>query len=119
MKSSMFRATARSLAVAAVGAIGFAATASVAFAQGDPGGKSGSSVAAPTPGTVPGVVVEPGPKLHNRIPPHKRAAFDAEAAHRKAWSQYRGTVAAAPPPKGPGSGPQTENYPGLSNLSQH
>lgn len=116
MKSCISRAAPRLLVLTVVGAIGLTAPASVGFAQAKKGGESKTAAAASKPDSVSGVVVEGPPKLHNRIPPAKRAAFDAEAANRKAWTKYRATAAPAPAPKGPGASPQTENYPGLRKL---
>jgi hypothetical protein len=95
---------------------------SAAFAQAAQDGKATqdskgkSNTAASTPPSVSGVVVEAPEPLDKRIPPERRAAFDAEAADKKAWTDYRATAAPAPAPKGPGASPQTENYPGLREL---
>lgn len=107
-------------AIAVVGAIGLAAPASFALAQGSDGGKSATSAAASKPGSVPGVVVQAPPKPSN-IPPKKKAALDAEAAKRKAWKNYR-TVTPAPtaastPTAGVSASARAENYPGLHTLS--
>ena len=125
MKSRIFRLGPRLLVVTLVGAIGLAAPASAAFAQAAQGSKGNqdskpkSNTAASTPASVSGVIVEAPEPLDKRIPPDKRAAFDAEAADKKAWSDYRATAAPAPAPKGPGASPQTENYPGLRDLVPH
>jgi hypothetical protein len=125
MKSRIFRLGPRLLVVTLVGAIGLAAPASAAFAQAAQGSKGNqdskpkSNTAASTPNSVSGVTVEAPAPLDKRIPPAKRAAFDAEAADKEAWTKYRATAAAAPAPKGPGASPQTENYPGLRELVPH
>jgi hypothetical protein len=122
MKSCIFRATLLVQAVAVAGAIGFAAPASVALAQGSQGGKSESKAAASKSGSVAGVVVEAPPKL-DRIPPAKKAALDAEAAKRKTWKKYRSaapaaTSAAAATATTTASA-RAENYPGLHSLASH
>lgn len=122
MKSCVSWLGPRLLAVTVVGAIGLAAPVSAAFAQAAQDGKATqdskgkSNPAASTPPSVSGVVVEAPEPLDKRIPPERRAAFDAEAADKKAWTDYRATAAPAPAPKGPGASPQTENYPGLREL---
>jgi len=132
MKSWIFRLGPRLLAVTVVGAIGLAAPVSAAFAQaaapdskGTPASKATqdskpkSTTAASTPDSVSGVIVEAPVPLDKRIPPEKRAAFDAEAADKEAWTKYRATAAPASAPQGPGASPQTENYPGLRELVPH
>jgi hypothetical protein len=125
MKSCIFRLGPRLLVVTVVGAIGLAAPVSAAFAQAAQANKvtqdskPKSNTAASTPASVSGVIVEAPEPLDKKIPPDKRAAFDAEAADKKAWSDYRATAAPAPAPKGPGASPQTENYPGLRELVPH
>jgi hypothetical protein len=119
MKSRAIRGTLR-LLVVIVAAAGFALPASVGLAQDNQSGnhKSGAAASKP-PHTVSGVTVHAPPKPHT-IPPHKRAAFDAEAANRKAWTNYRATPPARTGGGGlPGASPQTENYPGLSKLGSH
>lgn len=120
MKSCIFRAPQRLLAIALAGAIGLAAPASVALAQGGQGEKGERSAAASKPGSVAGVVVQAQPKL-SRIPPAKRAALDAEAAKRRAWQKYH---QAAPAPTaradaGVSATARAENYPGLHSLGSH
>lgn len=107
------------MVLAVVGAMGFMLPASAGFAQAKPAAKSEGSVAASKADGVSGLVVVAPPQLHNRIPPHKRAAFDAEAANRQAWSNYRGTTATSSHPKGPGASPQPDNYPGLRYIGSH
>ena len=125
MKSCIFRLGPRLLVVTVVGAIGLAAPVSAAFAQaaqdskGTQDSKPKSNTAASTPDSVSGVIVEAPAPLDKRIPPDKRAAFDAEAANKEAWTTYRATAAPAPAPKGPGASPQTENYPGLREVVPH
>ena len=125
MKSCIFRPGPRLLVFTVVGAMGLAAPVSAAFAQAAQANKvtqdskPKSNTAASTPASVSGVIVEAPEPLDKRIPPDKRAAFDAEAADKKAWSDYRATAAPAPAPKGPGASPQTENYPGLRELVPH
>ena len=125
MKSCIFRLGPRLLVVTVVGAIGLAAPVSAAFAQAAPDSKETqaskpkSNTPASTPDSVSGVIVEAPEPLDKRIPPDKRAKFDAEAADKKAWTEYRATAAPAPAPKGPGASPQTENYPGLRDLVPH
>lgn len=125
MKSCISWLGPRLLVVAVVGAIGLAAPASAAFAQaapdskGTPDSKPKSTAAASTPDSVSGVIVEAPAPLDKRIPPDKRAKFDAEAADKEAWTKYRATAAPAPAPKSPGASPQTENYPGLHELAPH
>ena len=121
MKSSIFQATLLLPAIAVAGAIGFAAPASVAWAQDGQGAKGASSAAESEPATVPGVVVQ-APKP-NGIPPEKKAALDAKAAKRKAWTNYRKT---APAPTATTAAPGTAsassragNYPGLHDLESH
>ena len=115
MRSCAFRL----LVIIVAGATGFAAPASVGLAQDSEGGKRPSGAAASDPHTVSGVVVHAPPKPH-KIPPEKRAAFDAEAAKRKAWTTYRATPPARTGGgKLPGASPQTENYPGLHTLGSH
>jgi hypothetical protein len=120
MKSCEFRGSFRVLVVIFAGATGFAAPTSVGLAQDNQGGKHESGAAASNPPhTVSGVVVRAPPKPHT-IPPHKRAAFDAEAANRKAWTTYRATPPARTGGGGlPGASPKTENYPGLNKLGSH
>ena len=115
MKSCISPATLLLRAIAVVGAIGLAAPASAA--QGRHGEKTASRVAASKPGSVAGVVVQAPPKS-NKIPPEKKAAFDAEAAKRKAWQEYRDTT---PSPTltlaaGVSASARAENYPGLHTL---
>jgi hypothetical protein len=117
MKSCIFQRALRLRAITVAGAISLAATASVALAQDHHDTKSGSSAAAPKSGTVSGVVVQPRANLH-KIPPHKRAAFDAEAANKKAWTNYRNSPA-PPLGTGPGASSNAGNYPGLSKLGSH
>ena len=118
MKSCIFRAPLLLRAITVAGAIGFAAPASVALAQGRQGEKSESSAAASKPGIVGGVVVQAPPKL-DRIPPAKKAALDAEAAKRKAWQKYRTTIPAPTAGADAGAPAQAENYPGLHSLASH
>lgn len=122
MKSSIFQASLILPALAVAGAIGFAAPASMAWAQGAHGAKSASSAKASEPATVPGVVVQ-APKP-NGIPPEKKAALDAKAAKRKAWSKYRTAPAptAAATTAAPGTtsaSTRAGNYPGLHDLASH
>jgi hypothetical protein len=101
--------------------MGFVAPASVGLAQDKQGAKheSGTAAEKKPPHTVSGVVVQAPPKP-NKIPPHKRAAFDAEAANKKAWTTYRATAAAPTrEARAIGASPQTENYPGLNKLGSH
>jgi hypothetical protein len=128
MKSCIFRANLPLQAIAVAGAIGFAAPASVALAQGTQGQGSqsqkgeSSAAASKPPGNVSGVVVQPAPKL-NKIPPAKKAALDAEAAKRKTWQTYRNTTAPASAPAratpGMSASARAENYPGLRSLPSH
>jgi hypothetical protein len=105
------------------GALGVAAP-SVALAQGAPAAKSESHAAASKPGGVAGVVVQAPPKT-TRIPPDKKAAFDAAAAKRKAWKRYRATTptptvaAGATSPASETAAARAENYPGLHTLGSH
>jgi hypothetical protein len=103
--------------IVVAGAIGSAAPASVALAQGSHGGKSASSAAASKPGSVAGVIVQAPPKS-NKIPPEKKAGFDAEATKRKAWQKYRATIPAPRPvlTAGASASARAENYPGLHTL---
>jgi hypothetical protein len=120
MKSCAIRRVLRLLVVIFTGATGFALSASIGLAQESQGGKHETG-AAPSnpPHTVSGVTVRAPPKPHT-IPPHKRVAFDAEAANRKAWTTYRATPPARTGGGGlPGASPQPENYPGLSKLGSH
>jgi hypothetical protein len=122
MKSTIFRATLLLPAIAVAGAIGFAAPGSAAWAQAGQGAKGGSSAAAASePASVPGVVVQ-APKPSG-IPPEKKAALDAKAAKRKAWTNYRktaptGTATTAAPGTASASS-RAENYPGLHDLASH
>jgi len=120
MKSCIFRVPLLLQAITIAGAIGFAAPASVALAQGSQGEKSERSAAASKPGSVAGVVVQAPPRL-NRIPPDKKPALEAEAAKRKAWQKYRKTTPAptAPAAAAAGASAQAENYPGLHSLASH
>jgi hypothetical protein len=122
MKSCVFRATKLLQAITVVGAIGFAAPASVALAQGaSQGQKSESSAAASKPGSVGGVVVQAPPKL-NKIPPEKKKAFDAEVAKREAWQKYRQAPAATATTgatAGVSATARAENYPGLRSMGSH
>lgn len=121
MKACVFRTTLRLQVIAVAGAIGLTAPASGALAQGAQGQKAESSAAAPKPGSVKGVVVKPAPKP--KVPPHKKAAYDAEVAKRQAQASYRGaTPTATVPPTAtatatgtapPPSAVRAENYPGL------
>ena len=120
MKSSILQATLILPAIAVAGAIGFAAPASVAWAQAGQSAKSASSAAEPA--TVHGVVVQ-APKP-NGIPPEKKAALDAKAAKRKAWNKYR--TGPAPTATATSAAPGTTsastragNYPGLHDLASH
>ncbi len=119
MTSCISPATLLLRAITLVGAIGLAAPAPAASAQGGHDGKSPSSAAAAKPGGVAGVVVQAPPKT-NRIPPERKAAFDAEAAKRKTWKQYRTTIPApAPTPTaGASASARAENYPGLHTLAR-
>jgi hypothetical protein len=125
MKSCISWLGPRLLVVAVVGAIGLAAPASAAVAQaaqdskGTQDSKPKCTAAASTPDSVSGVIVEAPEPLDKRIPPDKRAKFDAEAADKEAWTKYRATAAPAPAPKSPGASPQTENYPGLHEVVPH
>jgi hypothetical protein len=120
MKSSIFQATLLLPAIAVAGAIGFAASASApaAWAQGDQGAAGGSNSAASEPASVPGVVVQ-APKP-NGIPADKKAALDAKAAKRKAWTSYSKTApVAVPSTAAPGTASASSragNYPGLHDL---
>jgi hypothetical protein len=123
MRSRLFRVTCLP-AIAVVGAIGFAATASVAWAQpqAQPHHAAKAKAAAPASKDtdVSGVVVQ-APRKPDAIPPHKRAAFDAEAAKQKAWQDYRSAppTATATASARPGHSPKTGNYPGLHSLTSH
>jgi len=115
MKSSIFQATLILPAIAVAGAIGFAAPASVQAGQS---AKSASSAAEPA--TVHGVVVQ-APKP-NGIPPEKKAALDAQAAKRKAWTKYRTAPTATATSAAPGTtsaSTRAGNYPGLHDLASH
>jgi hypothetical protein len=123
MKAWMFRATPLFRAITLAAVISVAAPASVALAQDSQGGQSASGTADPQPAgskpeDVSGVVVE-APKKLDTIPPAKRAAFDAEAAKRKASTTYRSapptaTAAAGAAGTAP-AGSQAGTYPGLKN----
>lgn len=123
MRSCMSWTGLRLGAIVVAGAIGLASPASVALAQASHGGdsansaKSASSTPASKPGSVSGVVVQAPPK--SKIPPDKRAAFDAEAAKRKAWQAYRGGAPVAKPTMttGVSASARAENYPGLHTLN--
>jgi hypothetical protein len=122
MTSCIFRATLLLQAITAAGVIGFAAPASVALAQGNQGQNAESGAAASKPGSVGGVVVQAPPKPSS-IPPDKKAAFDAEAARRKAWQKYRGTTptptATTAATAGVSASTRAEDYPGLRSLASH
>lgn len=96
-------------------AIALAWPASVALAQANPGAKSASSAAPAKEQAVPGVVVQ-APSKSSKIPPQKRAAYEREAAKRKAWKNYR-AGGASPSGKASDAGASAstyaENYPGL------
>ena len=115
MKSCNSPATLLLRAIAVVGAIGLASPASAA--QGRHGVKTASSAAASKRGSVAGVVVQAPPKS-NKNPPEKKAAFDAEAAKRKAWQKYRNTTPSPTPTltAGVSASARAENYPGLHTL---
>jgi hypothetical protein len=119
MKFCSFRGAFRLLVAAVAGAAGFAAPASIGLAQDNQGAKHESGAAASKPPhTVSGVVVQAPPKP-NKIPPHKRAAFDAEAANRNAWTSYRASASAPTGKQVIGASPQTGDYPGLNKLGSH
>lgn len=120
MKSCRSRGALLALAIAALCAIGFGSLASVALAQGAQREQTESSAAASQPASVGGVVVQAPPKL-DRMPPDKRAAFDAEAAKREAWQRYRRTASPAPAVAAAGvdASARVENYPGLRGMASH
>jgi hypothetical protein len=122
MRACAFRVRLCLQAIAVVAAIGFAAPASVAFAQPHQAGKAKPAAPASKANDVTGVVVQ-APRKPDAIPPHKRAAFDAEAAKQKAWQDYRSApptpTATATASARPGHSPKTGNYPGLHSLTSH
>lgn len=121
MKSSIFQASLILPALVVAGAIGFAAPASVGWAQAGQGAKTGSGPTTSAPATVPGVVVQ-APKP-DKIPPAKKAALEAQAAKRKSWNTYRKAApTAAVTTAAPGTASassRAENYPGVHDVASH
>jgi hypothetical protein len=124
MKSCIVRASRFLQAIAVAGAIGLVAPPSAAWAQNSQGKKPQASAAASQPASVPGVVVQAPPKL-DRVPPDKKAALDAQARKRKAWTTYRKTTptptaaASATAPATASASAKAENYPGLHDMASH
>ena len=107
----------------AVLALGLASASAAALAQSQPDQPvavpeqtaAGAQPDAPAaqPSSVEGVTVNARARTDlGRIPPEKKAAFDAEAATDKAWRDYRRST----PPLTNNPNDDSKDYPGLQSL---